>query len=348
MNNSKIKNHFVSRRSFVKTIGMVSATGLNPYSSLSEQRPKYNAKVISYPYKKKLAGPCLSIRTPFDKDGNIDYKSLQKQIEFGLNGGTNSVILTFGDSLISLLTEVEIAELTKACVEIVNKRALVVAATGQWATRKTIEFAEYSSKVGADMLMVLPPDWTSSCGLNTLVQHYALPSEHIPVMFVNNYLKNRPIEFGLSLIKELYEKVPGVVAFKSDVAGELMQRTCLMTFDRWAIIAGGKKQTYVDMLPYGVDGYFEMDLQFNHKIANDFRNFMKKNKLDEGMTLIKDYEVPLFEILRSMNGGFDAGIHGMLEILGIGKRYRRAPYHTLTDKEIEPLRDFMELKGYGK
>ena len=68
--------------------------------------------------------------------------------------------------------------------------------------------------------------------------------------------------------------------------------------------------------------------------------------MDDAIAIVKNYDMPLFDYLRYLDGGFDAGIHGVLEILSLGKRYRRAPYHTLTDKQMEKLSDFLKTKGY--
>lgn len=328
-------------------MGLVSTFSLTPMVTFPSYVKTSKANIAVTPYKEALTGPCASVRTPFNIDGNIDYEALRKQIDFVINAGVSAVILTQGDSLYSLLSDDEIARLTKKCVEYVRKRAMIVAATGcSWWTGKTRDFAAYSAKVGADMLMVLPPDWANSCTVETLVQHYAAAGEHIPVMVVTNYLINRAPSFALEVIKALYERVPQVVALKDDVTGELVREICLMTHERWALIAGGLKQNHINMLPYGVDGYFSMHVTFNPGIARKYWSAIKTGQMDNAIAIVKDYDMPLFDLLGSLEGGFDAGIHGVLEILGLGKRYRRAPYHTLTDKQIEKLNDFLKLKGY--
>ena len=334
------------RRSFIKTIGLGSAFTLSPMVTFPNDVKTGKANMDTTPYKKALTGPCASIRTPFGKDGSIDYEALHKQIDFVIDAGASTVILTYGDSLFSLLTDDEIARLTKKCVEYVNKRVMLVAATGYWWTGKTRDFAAYSVEVGADMLMVLPPDWANSCTVETLVQHYAAAGEHIPVMVVTNYLIRRPQTFALEVIKSLYERVPQVVALKDDVTGTLVRKICLMTHERWALIAGGLKENHINMLPYGVDGYFSMHITFYPDIARKYWNAIKNGRMNDAIAIVRDYDMPLIDLLRSLEGGFDAGIHGVLEILGLGKRYRRAPYHTLTDVQMEKLEDFLKLKGY--
>jgi len=55
------------------------------------------------------------------------------------------------------MSEQEIAALTRFVVERTAGRALVVAATGPWATRQSVAFAEECRTLGADVVMSLPP-----------------------------------------------------------------------------------------------------------------------------------------------------------------------------------------------
>lgn len=346
MENKSKNEHSRSRRSFVKNIGLVSALSLSSIGALSSNVKKSKANVASTPYKKSLTGPVISLRTPFNKDGSIDYDGVRKQIDFSIDGGANAIILTWGDSLFSLITDEEIAQLTKKCVEFIKNRVALVAATGQWATNKTREFAVYSKEVGADMLMVLPPDWPGSTTVETLVPHYAAAGEHIPVMMVNNYLGARGQAFALEVVRALYERVPHVVALKDDLTGVIARKICIMTHDRWALIAGGQKQNHINMLPYGVDGYFSLFSTFNPEIARRYWRAIQANRMDEAMIYVTDYDMPVMDYLIGLEGSFDAGMHGMLEIVGLGKRYRRAPYHTLTDSQMEKLRGFLKSKPF--
>ena len=42
-----------------------------------------------------------------------------------------------------------------------------------------------------------------------------------------------------------------------------------------------------------------------------------------------------------MRGGFDAAIHGILEIYVIAQRWRAQPYYSLGDEEMDELEDFL-------
>jgi len=60
--------------------------------------------------------------------------------------------------LFSLLTDQEVADLTKATVEHTAGRAMVVAADKYYWTGKAVEFGQYARGLGADLVMVSPPD----------------------------------------------------------------------------------------------------------------------------------------------------------------------------------------------
>ncbi len=289
-----------------------------------------------------LMGPCPSIRTPFDINGDIDWDGLRRQIDFVIDAGAKNVILTYGDSLYSLLTDVEIAELTKVVVQYVDKRVMVVAATGIWCTGKTVEFAKYSSELGADMLMVLPPDWGSSTTVESLISHYKAASQYIPVMVVTNYLGKRSLTFAVGVIEALLNKVPGIVALKDDVCNNYGRKICSIAYDKWAIIAGGLKENHMNLLPYGVDGSFSVFITFKPELTWNYWDAITEGNIKEAIAFIRDYDMPLFEYLDTVKGGRDAGIHGILEIAGHSKRYRRSPYHSLSDKELDELNNYIQ------
>ena len=42
---------------------------------------------------------------------------------------------------------------------------------------------------------------------------------------------------------------------------------------------------------------------------------------------------------------FSAAIQGMYEVAGLGSRWRRSPYSSLTDAQMEILRQFLAERG---
>jgi 4-hydroxy-tetrahydrodipicolinate synthase len=293
-----------------------------------------------------LSGPVASVNTPFTREGAIDYRSLQNFVDYVIAAGSRTVLLTYGDSLYSILTDQEVAEVTRAVVEFTRRRAMVVAADRMWWTGKTVEFAAYCRNVGADVLMVLPPDWCQSCTVQTLVDHYAQAARELPVMLVTNFAAKWPMARSLELFRRLRDEVPGVRAVKDDVCGEMGRHLGLMVYEQWAILASGSKRMILNNVPYGCDGYLSSFIYFKPEIAAAFWQAVL-SKDDAGVRrIIAEVDIPFWEFMESMPGSFDAIVHGIQELKGIAPRWRRPPYYSLNDAEMATLSAFLAARKW--
>jgi dihydrodipicolinate synthase/N-acetylneuraminate lyase len=88
-----------------------------------------------------LTGPVASVRTPFHRDGSIAHDALRGSGEFDIEAGSRSLVLTYGDSLFSVLAEQEVADVTRAVTEQARGQAMVVAAERAYATSRAVEGA---------------------------------------------------------------------------------------------------------------------------------------------------------------------------------------------------------------
>jgi len=293
-----------------------------------------------------LTGPIMSLNTPFNLDGSIDYPGVRRIIDFTIAGGSKTIILTMGDGLFTLLTDQEVGELTKFVVNHVAGRAMVVAADKMWWTGKTVEFAQYCRGIKADMLMVQPPDWAASCTADTVVEHFSAVSNQIPVMLVTNFLEKWPLPRSVELFQKLRDRVPGIYAVKDDICGELGRRLGLIGRDRWAMFTSGTKRTVLANRPYGYEGYMSTFISFKPEIAQDFWKAVVKNDEAKILKIINEVDIPLWDFMELSPGGFDAIIHGILELKGLSQRWRRKPYYSLNDTEMEKVSQFLKTKGW--
>lgn len=283
-----------------------------------------------------LTGPVMSVHTPFTRDGSIDYESLRGLVDRGIDAGSTTMLLTYGDSLFSLLTDDEVAEVTKVVADQASGRVAVVAADRIWWTGKTVAFARYARDVGADLLMVLPPDWAGSCTADTFIAHYAAVAAEIPVMVVTNVF-SRSQAMGLEVLQRLRDDVPGIVAIKDDLVGVFARKMALLLHGHWSIISGGQKQNHFDLIHYGCDGYLSTFVTFAPHITQAYWQAVQAEDLAEAARIIREYDMPYFDSVLNMVGGFDAALHGTYELLGLSQRWRRPPYHSLTDEQMEQL-----------
>jgi 4-hydroxy-tetrahydrodipicolinate synthase len=294
-----------------------------------------------------LSGPIASIHTPFHRDGEIDLPALRRIVDFAIEGKAVALMLTFGNSLYSLLSDAEVMEVTRAVVEQAARRVPVIAADRMWATAQTVAFAQECRELGADVLMVLPPDWAGSCTMETLVEHYTAVAAEMPVMVVTNLFAQSQAR-GLATIVRLRDEVPGVIAVKDDICGVFGRKLASTVAASWAVIAGGQKQNHFDALPYGCSSYLSTFSVFAPQIAQRYWQAILHNDGAAAVAVIQEYDMPFFDQIIPLPGGFDAGIHATLEIFGLAQRWRRKPYHSLDDEGVDKLRAFFKQKGIGE
>ncbi|SRR6056297_56448 len=290
--------------------------------------------------REALTGPIASIKTPFNKDGSIDYNGLRNYTDFIIEEGeTKTVLLTNGDSLYTVLTDQEVANVTKTVVEQTAGRAIVVSAERGWWTNKAKKFARYAKKIGVDIHMVLPPDWAKSSNSNTLYNHFKEISKTIPVMIVTA-LENRPVP--LETVKKILKNKNNIVAIKDDTAGSYGRRLATIVDRKIPLLSGGRKENHLDNHFYGVDGYLSVYMSFKPMIAHKYWDRISKEHFNEAADIIKEYDIPLLNLSRDLGIDFDALIHGAMEIFNITSRWRRPPYYNMSKQEIIKLKKFLK------
>ena len=295
--------------------------------------------------REHLVGPIPSIGTPFKRDGSIDLDSLRGMIEFDIAGGAKTILLTAGDSHYECLSDDEIAEVTRVTCEQTAGRAMVVAADRLHSTDRAIEFARFAQEAGADVVMCMPPNWARSCTPETLAEHYAAVAQHMPVMIVTNRFIPYGIEFGLRTVEIALDKSENVVAIKDDMRTLFARKLCLLAHERCAVFCGGQKQGHMNMWPYGCDGYLSTFCSFKPEVSDAYWAAIESKDIPAAVRIIADIDMPYFDLLFTLPGDFNAGEHATYEIYGLAERWRRPPYYSLNDGEVEQIADFFRTRG---
>lgn len=291
--------------------------------------------------KHYLTGPVMSLRTPFQESGEIDFGAVRRIIDTGIDGGTRTIMLTVGDSHYDCLSDDEISELTRITIEHTARRAMVIVADRYFSTERAVAFARHCRALGADMFMALPPDWAGSCTPGSLAEHYAAVAGELPVMIVTNRFIARGAPFALETLERATDLSTHILAVKDDMGGPFAQDLCMRFSEKVAIVAGGQKRNHLNMVPYGCTGYLSTFSMYNPRFAQSYWKKIEAGDMDGAARLIAEKDAPFFQRIQTVKGGFDAAMHGMIELYGLGQRHRRKPYYTMADNELADLRSFL-------
>ncbi|NOZ63907.1 MAG: 4-hydroxy-tetrahydrodipicolinate synthase [Caldiserica bacterium] len=186
-------------------------------------------------------GSTVALVTPF-KNGEIDWVTLEKLIEFHISSGTDCLLAcgTTGES--ATLTHEEHKTLIKFMVEKVRKRIKVLAGTGSNSTREALELTEYAREVGADGSLLITPYYNKPTQKG-LYLHFETIAQKVDIPIV---LYNVPSRTGVNLaaetVKDLSE-IPNIVAVK-EASGDLEQITKIISYQNIAVLSGDDSLTF--------------------------------------------------------------------------------------------------------
>ena len=281
-----------------------------------------------------LTGAVCSIPTPFlSSDDSIDKDVLARMIDFQLDNGFRMIFLTPGNSHFNILTVDEMYELNKFCVEYTRKRALVCVTEFGSSTKRSLEMAKAMKEIGADLFLPFPASWGGSVTGENLVGFYEACAKIIPLMLIYPHIVTA--EASIALYRKLFGRTDQIMAIKDDGCNNFSRRMALEFSGEYAIFSGGQKQNYLNIMPYGACGFLSTLGMFRPDITRKFETACKSRDLETMQSVIRDFDMPYFDLICKLPGGFDAGIKATLELFGFGSRYRRNPYRNLTDQEME-------------
>jgi 4-hydroxy-tetrahydrodipicolinate synthase len=130
--------------------------------------------------------------TPFDEQGEVDYGSLEKLVEFQLNAGVSglTILAILGEG--QKLSDDEWTGIATAVLKQVDGRVPVVVTVSHASTRAVVERAKWSAAAGAAAIMAAPP--TNLRNLDSVSDFYRVLGNASPVPVV---VQDEPASTGV-------------------------------------------------------------------------------------------------------------------------------------------------------
>ncbi len=185
-----------------------------------------------------FTGAGTAIVTPFKANGEVDYETFAKNIEFQIENNIDAIIVCGTTGEASTLSHEEHLDVIRYCVKCVNKRVPVVAGTGSNCTETAIYLSQEAEKAGADALLVVTPYYNKATQKG-LYEHFKMVADSVKVPIILYNIPGRT--GGVNILPEtvvrLCTEVENIVGVK-DATGNISQVAKLMS------IAGDKVDLY--------------------------------------------------------------------------------------------------------
>ncbi|MCL6235809.1 4-hydroxy-tetrahydrodipicolinate synthase [Acinetobacter sp. ANC 5579] len=166
-----------------------------------------------------IQGSIVAIVTPMFEDGSVDWKSLEKLVEWHIKQGTNSIVAVGTTGEASTLSMAEHTQVIKEIIRVANKRIPIIAGTGANSTHEAIELTKEAKELGADAALLVTPYYNKPTQ-EGLYQHYKSIAEAVDLPQI---LYNVPGRTGVDMHNDTVIRladIPQIVGIK-DATGDV-------------------------------------------------------------------------------------------------------------------------------
>ncbi len=276
----------------------------------------------------------VALVTPFTADGEVDYKSLKKLVEYQIDNGADflCILATTGEA--PCLTNEEKDKITELVKEVNKGRVKILKYCGGNNTRAVVEEIKNTDWSGIDGILSICPYYNKP-SQEGLYQHFKAISEASPLPIV---LYNVPGRTGINMKAEttvrLARDFSNIVAIK-EASGSLEQVDDIIKHkpDNFDVISGDDALTF-SMVASGAAGVISvignaLPKQFSRMIRLEFRGeYEPARKIHHMFT-------DLYSLL--FVDGNPAGCKALLNDMGMIENVLRLPLVPTTIKTKEKM-----------
>jgi len=279
-----------------------------------------------------------AVVTPFDNNFDINISQIKKLVRYLVENGSDGFVVcgTTGES--AVLDKEEKVALFRAVVKEVGGQASVIANTGSYNTRDSIELTKAAEQVGVDGIMLVAPYYNKP-SQEGLYQHFKTIANttKLPIILYN--VPGRTVANILpTTVARLIKDVPNIVGIK-EASGSMDQVSELRYLlpDSFEIYSGDDSLT-LPIMSLGGKGVVSVASNIVGLRIQEMVDAHTKGNVSLAMRLHKE----LFPIFKGMFIDTNpVPVKTALNLLGINVGGTRLPLTDMSDENKEKLRSLL-------
>ena len=288
-----------------------------------------------------IAGSMVALVTPMDAQGELDWDSLSKLVDFHLQEGTNAIVAvgTTGES--ATLDVAEHVEVIRRVVDQVNGRIPVIAGTGGNSTRESIELTTAAKQAGADACLLVTPYYNKPTQ-EGLYLHFRHIAESVAIPQI---LYNVPGRTACDMLPETVErlsKIGNIIGIK-EATGDLQRgKEVLDLVSKEFLVYSGDDATAAELILMGGKGNISVTANVAPRALSDLCAAAMRGDAVTARA-INDRLMPLHKTLFIESNPIP--VKWALHEMGLIQEGIRLPLTWLSPRCHEPLRQAMRQSG---
>ncbi|MEB6675310.1 4-hydroxy-tetrahydrodipicolinate synthase [Acinetobacter haemolyticus] len=288
-----------------------------------------------------IQGSIVALVTPMFEDGRVDWKSLEKLVEWHIQQGTHSIVAVGTTGEASTLSMEEHTQVIKEVIRVANKRIPIIAGTGANSTHEAIELTKAAKELGADAALLVTPYYNKPTQ-EGLYQHYKAIAEAVDIPQI---LYNVPGRTGVDMQNETVIRladVKNIVGIK-DATGDVPRGKALIDGLNGKIaVYSGDDETAWELILLGAKGNISVTANVAPKQMSEVCEAALAGNKEKAQNLNQQI-ANLHNILFCESNPIPVkwALHEM-GYIGTGVRL---PLTTLAEQYREPLRADLKVAG---
>ena len=288
--------------------------------------------------RKQFKGVVAFPITPFNSDLSLDLDGLRRNLTALMKHEVCAVVAAGGTGEFYSLTPAEHLQVVKTTVEVIDRRAPVIAGVG-FNRQIAIELADQSARAGADAILAFPPYYPQADDAGMLSYYSAIgEATNLGLLIYSRDWAN----FSPGMVEQLAAKIPTLVAWK-DGQGDIRRYQMIINRvgDRLHWIGGAGDDLVPGYYSIGIRTFTSSIATVAPKLSWQLHQAAAGGHADELSELMSKYVVPLYA-LRARRKGYEvSAMKAMMDMAGLAGGPVRPPLVDVRSDEMDELRTIL-------
>lgn len=285
---------------------------------------------------KDLKGVIPPIVTPVDKDENIDQESLERLIDYVIDGGVHGIFVLGSNGEFYALDYENQKRAVEITVEHTKGRVPIYAGASAITTKESVRLAKMVEAAGADVLTLLTPMFIQP-NEEEMYNHFKTIADatNLPIVLYNNPGKTTN-DISVSLLKRLAE-IDNVIGIKNttlNFAQTIQYIEATKDNENFKVLSGIDYYIYGTLMYGGVGCVAGTANVAPALVVDIYEKYMAGDY--EGAKAAQERLLPLRETYNY--GSFPVVMKDCLNLLGINVGSPIKPIGHCTEERLEDIK----------
>ena len=286
----------------------------------------------------QLKGTGVALVTPFNEDGSVDFDSLERLINFVIDGGVNYVVTLGTTGETPTLSKEEKKEIVDQTFSFVAERVPVVIGIGGNNTAEVIKEMDYLPVEKAEAILSASP-YYSKPSQEGLFEHYkALASSTTKPIMLYNVPARTGSNISAGTTIRLANEVENINGIK-EASGNMMQcMQILRDKPQEFLVVSGDDNLALAQIACGMRGVISVAANCFPKEFSELVTYALKDDFNAARrinhVLLKGYELLFAE-------NNPAGVKAFLAEKGVIKNHLRLPLVPLSEGVYQQVKAYL-------